>query len=98
MDNLTAREAELLTFIQSCGPVCPSIREMALALGFSPATKAYTCQLLKELVAKGRIRRLFNRERAVEVIGPLPGLHLIHGPDHWASRAAESRRQWAEAA
>jgi SOS-response transcriptional repressor LexA len=65
----TGRQQELLLFIKRridhCG-VAPSFDEMAAAIGGS---KGSIHRLLLELEARGHIRRLRNRKRAIEVLG-----------------------------
>ena len=65
---ITPRQRDLLAFISS-QKTCPSFREMGRALGY-PETNltAPIWHLLKQLEVRGYIRRLKNRNRAIEVI------------------------------
>lgn len=67
---LTLAQAELLTFIrdytkQSKG-VCPSYQEMMEQIGLS--SKSGVHRLIIALEERGRIRRMANRARTIEVI------------------------------
>ena len=67
--GLTQRQAELLAFIerfQAERGWCPSTNEMRAELGL--ASKGGIVRLLDSLEERGRIRRIPNRARSVEVV------------------------------
>lgn len=68
---LTKRQRECLLFIQdhqaNHGGVSPSVREIAAAMGASRSNET-----LRGLEARGFIRRLPGRHRAIEVLRPIP--------------------------
>lgn len=73
MMSLTPREAELLFFLRErieAHGVAPSFDEMRVHLGLS--AKSGVHRLLSGLEERGRIRRLPNRARAIEVIPEHP--------------------------
>jgi len=103
MISLTPKQEKLLRFIESRQPVSPSMREMAEALGYKGWERGHglssISSLLDQLEYRGRIRRLRNRARAIEVLQPLtpvaPPSQAARGL--WAgplrgSRPAETRR------
>lgn len=65
--------AKLLAFIATYqaehGGVSPAFPEMAKAIGST--SKGYIFRLLDTLVAEGRIRRMKNRARALQIVTPL---------------------------
>ena len=68
--GMTKRQADLLRFIESCGSLSPSFKEMCAAIGVaSKNTIHYTLAALEQ---RGCIRRLRNRARAIEVLRPAP--------------------------
>lgn len=70
MIGLTPRQRELLDYIRARlakDGVAPSFEEMREHLGVS--SKSGVFQLLRTLEEKGRIRRLPDRARAIEVVG-----------------------------
>lgn len=67
--GLTATQRRLLCFIhgyQVARGYSPSLIEMAGGIGSS--SKSWVHQLLLNLEARGKIRRLRHRERAIEVL------------------------------
>lgn len=72
---LTKRQRECLLFIQDHqadhGGVSPSVREIARAMGSSRSNET-ALGLLRGLEARGFIRRLPRRARAIEVLRPIP--------------------------
>lgn len=71
---LTAKQHQLLTFIQSrleSGGVSPSFEEMKDALDLR--SKSGVHRLISALEERGFIRRLPNRARALEVVRPADG-------------------------
>ena len=72
---LTKRQRECLLFIQdhqaNHGGVSPSVREIAAAMGASRSNET-ALGLLRGLEARGFIRRLPGRHRAIEVLRPIP--------------------------
>lgn len=83
MIGLTAKQAEALRFIttymaQHDGEA-PSLQEMQDALGYT--SKSPVFYLLCQLEQRGRIRRLKNRARALEVLTPAePEPQVIYIP------------------
>lgn len=73
---LTAPQLKLLTFVadytRQSGGVSPSFAEMMTALGYK--SKAHVHHLLTQLEARGFIRRLSGKARAIEVL-KLPNLN-----------------------
>jgi SOS-response transcriptional repressor LexA len=63
-----ARRRELLAYLSE-REVCPSWREIKKALRMGADLLSF---LLADMEAKGQIRRLRNRDRAIEVLHPLP--------------------------
>lgn len=78
MMKLTPRQAELLSFIERYtaenGGVAPTFEEMMLAVDL--ASKSGIHRLLGGLEERGRIRRLRDRARAIEVLTPAPATGL----------------------
>lgn len=72
---LTKRQRECLLFIQdhqaNHGGVSPSVREIAAAMSKTACIGA-AGNLLRGLEARGFIRRLPRRARAIEVLRPIP--------------------------
>lgn len=70
--GLTQRQQDLLHFIdryqRASDGVSPSFAEMAEAIGNT--SKAGVTRLLDALEERGRIRRLSNRARAIELLDP----------------------------
>lgn len=64
--GLTHQQAKLLTFLDSCGEITPSFDEMRRALDLG--SKSSVHRLVVALEERGRIRRLPNRARSVEVV------------------------------
>lgn len=65
----TSRQAQLLTFIReriAATEVCPSYEEVADHLGLASRSGVY--ELIRRLEEQGRIRRLPDRARAIEVV------------------------------
>lgn len=104
--SLTPRQAELLRYIESCQPISPSIREMAVHVGIAGAEfgrgKGSISYSLRALEERGYIRRLAYRARAIEVLRPLtpftpaePRLRVVHGPAHWENVARHNRARYA---
>ena len=94
MMSLTYQEAALLAFIkqhlaENFG-VGPSFDEMKDALGIS--SKSGVHRTLKALEEKGRIRRLFHRARAIEIVPPEPPLEALSGYSSATLIAELSRR------
>lgn len=79
MMGLTRHQADLLRYIcgfqEMHGGVSPSVDEMRVAAG--RASNSSITEKLDALEDRGRIRRLRNRARAIEVLAPLP---IPHGP------------------
>lgn len=72
---LTKRQRECLLFIQDHqadhGGVSPSVREIAAAMSETACIETAN-NLLRGLEARGFIRRLPRRARAIEVLRPIP--------------------------
>lgn len=71
--GMTSRQAHVLRFItgyQQAHGVSPTYREIARALGIGG--KGSVASIIYRLQARGRICRLRNRVRAIEVLAPLP--------------------------
>lgn len=86
---LTAKQHQLLTFIQSrleSGGVSPSFEEMKDALDLR--SKSGVHRLISALEERGFIRRLPNRARALEVVRPADGAAVP--PTRPAARSAPS--------
>ena len=69
MSALTAKQAQLLNYLKSRlaeSEVAPSFEEMMVALGLK--SKSGVHRLIEGLVERGRIRRLPNRARAIEIV------------------------------
>lgn len=70
MISLTPQQQKLLSFIGNklgeTGGVAPSFSEMAKHMGFVSRSNIY--RLLGELEERGRILRLKNRARAIEIV------------------------------
>ena len=69
MISLTPRQQKLLAFIRSTMEekgIAPSYEEMATYMGL--ASKSVAWRMMKELEARGRVRVLRNRKRAIEII------------------------------
>lgn len=69
MIGLTRQQADLLAFIKAYTAqhgVCPSYQEMQAAAGLK--SKSGIPRMLAALEERGRIRRLHNRARAIEVV------------------------------
>ena len=64
------RERRCMAFIAKCvaetGGVAPSTREMMLALDFRSTFSVH--RMIDSLVAQGKLRRLPNRARAIEIV------------------------------
>lgn len=70
MMGLTAKQSELLGFIEKAYArtgVGPSYDEMKVALGLR--SNSGILRLVNALEARGRIRRLTNKARSIEVLG-----------------------------
>lgn len=94
--GLTPRQRELLAYL-SARDECPSFTEMRDALGLS--SNGSVQRLIEALEAKGRIRRIRNRHRAIEVLRPVQGaMRIVNGPEHWDMRAQQNRAKWAREA
>ena len=71
--TLTKRQSDLLSFIEvyavkhGCGPTYDEVR-VALGLG----SKSGVARLVDGLVERGRLRRMPNLARALEVVRPSP--------------------------
>jgi len=78
MMGMTHNQAKLLAFLterQHAGGAMPTYQEMANATGI--LSKASIFRMLDALEERGRIRRLGQRPRAIEVIEePKPGLAI----------------------
>lgn len=92
--SATPRQMDLLRFIrgyQLAKGYSPSFREMLPALGCRSHNT--TARLLHCLEERGWIRRLPNRERAIEVLVKVPVPHAPDGaplqvvPGPWEARA-----------
>jgi SOS-response transcriptional repressor LexA len=72
MIGLTPRQNEVLSFVSMFmdehGRVAPSYREIQSGLGYSSIENV--ARILGELEERGHIRRLPNRPRSIEVVGP----------------------------
>ena len=70
---LTRHQRKAMLFIekemQRSGGVAPSVREIADYFGYRSPTPARS--LLQGLEARGHIRRLTGRDRAIEVLKPI---------------------------
>jgi repressor LexA len=67
MISITPDQSRLLAFL-SAQPVCPTIVQMAEALG---RTKSAVSRLLRGLEERGWVRRMHGRVRSVEVLRPI---------------------------
>lgn len=65
--GLTSRQRELLAYIGE-RDICPTFQEMADALGLGSKHSVFL--LVNQLERRGRIRRLKNRVRSIEVLTP----------------------------
>lgn len=66
-----ARQMQLLRYVrgyQLAFGYSPSFVEIARGIGLSPKAKAVVWRLLRDLERKGLIRRLYGRDRAIDVI------------------------------
>lgn len=72
---LTKRQRDVLVFIQSYqkqeGGVSPSCDDIAAGIGIQ--SKGSVSRMVSGLEARGFIRRVPNRYRAIEVLKPVPG-------------------------
>lgn len=70
MTGLTARQNELFQFIQTYmaahDGVCPSLDEMATAVGF--ASKSCIHRMLAQIEARGHIKREKGKARALTIV------------------------------
>jgi repressor LexA len=70
---LTVRETKAMCFIQDYvsqnGGVAPTVAEIRDAVGY--ASKHPACRMLQDLAKRGYLRRLRQRERAIEVLRPV---------------------------
>lgn len=85
MAALTKRQAETLRFIQGfieTKGYSPCLREICDGIGARQKSGAH--RLVTGLEERGAIRRLPNRDRAIEVIDPLP---IARAPDGAPLRA-----------
>lgn len=67
--GLTARQAELLAFIQeraTAGELAPTLEEACVRMGL--ASRGRVSVLLNALEERGHIRRLSKRPRAIELV------------------------------
>lgn len=65
------RQMQLLRYIrgyQVAKGYSPSFSEMALGIGLSPRSKGMVSALLDALEARGLVRRLYMRARAIDVL------------------------------
>lgn len=99
MMSLTHRQAELLAFIERYqaenNGVSPNFNEMQAAIGITSRSALH--ERLKGLEERGRIRRLFARRRAIEVLSePVELPPLAHFPSHMLvaelARRSQDRR------
>jgi repressor LexA len=89
MIPLTAKQRDLLAFLQSCGRT-PSFDEMRLALGLR--SKSGVHRLIEGLEERGFIRRVPNRARAIELV-PNPHLPRTLSGFGTTELAREARRR-----
>lgn len=71
---LTTRQKQCFDFIAAriaADGIAPSLTELADALGLE--SKGHVHMILTGLEARGAIRRLKRRHRAIEIINPHPG-------------------------
>lgn len=76
MSGLTRRQAQLLAFIADYDEkhgFCPSYQQMAEGMGL--ASKGNIVPMVNVLAQKGKIRRLPNRARSIEIVN---GAELAH--------------------
>lgn len=70
MIGLTPKQSQLFRYLERYmsgpGSIAPSFGEMSAAVGL--ASKSGVARLLDALVERGRIRRVPNRARAIEII------------------------------
>lgn len=70
MIGLTPKQSQLFRYLERYmsgpGSIAPSFGEMSAAVGLAP--KSGVARLLDALVERGRIRRVPNRARAIEII------------------------------
>ncbi|MGY2048876.1 LexA family protein [Methylobacterium sp. JK268] len=89
--GLTPKALELLRYIGTCVEsrgVAPSYREAADALGLESVSGIH--RMMQQLEARGHIRRLPHRARAVEVVQPVHAVTLPPAAEAWL-RIASSR-------
>jgi SOS-response transcriptional repressor LexA len=84
MTGLTPRQAKMLGYLVDCetlGKEMPTLRELGAALGIKSI--GGTHRMLRELQARGHIRRMHNRPRAIEIIDTecVPVLSALTGED-----------------
>jgi SOS-response transcriptional repressor LexA len=97
MSLLTSRQQDVLRFIigfQEAKGFSPCLREIALGIGISPKSKARVRDAVLSLQDRGFVRVLAHRERAIEVLHPIPiprapdGTPLFQVPEEAARRPA----------
>jgi repressor LexA len=97
MISVTRRQRQCLDFIaryEATRGIAPSFEEMRAALGLG--SKSQVHRLVTALEARGRLRRLPGRARALEVVRPAAGAWLLgEGPALSAALAAAVRARLA---
>lgn len=84
MMGLTPVQSKCLDFLRSesaAGRPAPSYNEIANHIGIK--SRGYVCQILKDMEARGAVRRYPRRYRSIEVVDQSAQRHIAIRPDLW---------------